>query len=102
MDGVLQLSQAPIAPGISFTYEFVVKPAGTRWYHSYFNEVTQQELGLAGALIVESRQVLNPRPDWTCSYERVRLWEEVLLTLHLAFSAAPMSSKGTEVDLQRW
>ena len=33
MDGVPQLSQEPIPPGGTFTYEFVVKLAGTRWYH---------------------------------------------------------------------
>lgn len=33
MDGVPGLSHEPIAPGESFTYEFVATPAGTRWYH---------------------------------------------------------------------
>jgi multicopper oxidase len=55
MDGVPQLSQAPIAPGASFTYEFVATPAGTRWYHAHFDELAQQGGGLAGALIIEPR-----------------------------------------------
>jgi FtsP/CotA-like multicopper oxidase with cupredoxin domain len=63
MDGVPELSQEPIPPGGSFTYEFVATPAGTRWYHSHFNEITQQGSGLAGALIIEPREAKRPAPD---------------------------------------
>ena len=31
------------------------------------------------------------------SHDRLRLWEEILLALRLAFSAVLMSSKGTEI-----
>ena len=55
MDGVPGLSQEPIAPGATFTYEFVAKPAGSRWYHAHVNEHIQQGGGLAGALIIEPR-----------------------------------------------
>jgi FtsP/CotA-like multicopper oxidase with cupredoxin domain len=60
-DGTPGLSQEPIQPGASFTYEFVATPAGTRWYHSHFNEITQHGGGLYGALIVEPRQP-EPQP----------------------------------------
>jgi multicopper oxidase len=63
MDGVPDLSQAPIPPGSSFTYEFVVTPAGTRWYHSHFDEIAQQGAGLYGALIIEPRQRIQPQAD---------------------------------------
>jgi FtsP/CotA-like multicopper oxidase with cupredoxin domain len=63
MDGTPGLSQAPIAPGGSFTYEFVAYPAGTHWYHSHFDELTQHGGGLAGALIVEPRQPAGPPVD---------------------------------------
>jgi multicopper oxidase len=63
MDGVPQLSQEPIPPGGTFTYEFVATPAGTRWYHSHFNELAQQGGGLIGALIVEPRAATGPPPD---------------------------------------
>lgn len=56
MDGVPGLSQEPIPPGGSFTYEFVASSAGTRWYHSHFDEVAQQGGGLVGPLIVEPRK----------------------------------------------
>jgi FtsP/CotA-like multicopper oxidase with cupredoxin domain len=60
MDGVPQLSQEPIPPGGTFAYEFVAYPAGTRWYHSHFNEVVQQGGGLVGALIIEPREQAAP------------------------------------------
>jgi multicopper oxidase len=63
MDGVPRRSQEPIPPGGSFTYEFVATPAGTRWYHAHFNELTQQGGGLVGALIIEPRAAVSPPPD---------------------------------------
>lgn len=56
MDGVPDLSQRPIPAGGTFTYQFVATPSGTRWYHTHFNEIVQQGLGLVAPLIVESRQ----------------------------------------------
>jgi manganese oxidase len=55
MDGVPGISQDPIAPGDSFTYEFVANPAGTRLYHSHFNAMTQEGSGLYGMFIIEER-----------------------------------------------
>lgn len=37
MDGVPFLTQAPIKPGETFTYEFVARPAGSHMYHSHHN-----------------------------------------------------------------
>lgn len=56
MDGVPGLTQPPIQPGETFTYEFVAYPAGTRMYHSHTDTNSQLELGLYGALIIEPRQ----------------------------------------------
>jgi len=53
MDGVPFLSQRPIEPGETFTYDFPVKDAGTFWYHPHVNNSEQVGRGLAGALIVE-------------------------------------------------
>ncbi len=55
MDGPADITQKPIAPGESFTYEFVAKQAGTYFYHSHDNPDRQQDLGLYGALIIEPR-----------------------------------------------
>lgn len=51
MDGVPPLTQAPIAAGADFTYDFVVPDAGTYWYHSHVG--TQLDRGLYGPLIIE-------------------------------------------------
>ncbi len=55
MDGVPHLTQAPIAPGETFTYEFDVADAGTYWYHPHANSAEQVGRGLAGVLIVDER-----------------------------------------------
>ena len=53
MDGVPGLTQPPIAPGASFTYEFDAAPAGSYMYHSH--QGLQIERGLFGPLVVEER-----------------------------------------------
>ncbi len=55
MDGPAGLSQAPVEPGESFTYEFIATPGGTRWYHTHTDVSTQILLGLYGAFIVEPK-----------------------------------------------
>lgn len=53
MDGVPGVTQPPIKPGESFTYEFTPKDAGTFWFHPHVNAAEQIERGLQGVLIVE-------------------------------------------------
>ena len=55
MDGVPHLTQPPIAPGETFTYEFDVPDAGTYWYHPHVNNAVQLGRGLSGPFIVEER-----------------------------------------------
>jgi FtsP/CotA-like multicopper oxidase with cupredoxin domain len=55
MDGVPFLTQKPIKPGETFTYEFVAKPAGSHMYHSHHNAMEQVGKGLLGAFIVEPK-----------------------------------------------
>jgi manganese oxidase len=55
MDGVPGISQDPIPPGESFTYEFTVNPAGTRLYHSHFNAMSQEGSVLYGMFVIEER-----------------------------------------------
>jgi FtsP/CotA-like multicopper oxidase with cupredoxin domain len=71
MDGVPGLTQPPIRPGASFTYEFTPPDAGTFWYHPHANSLQQLGRGMAGALIVEEpqsvpvdRDVLWMLSDW--------------------------------------
>jgi FtsP/CotA-like multicopper oxidase with cupredoxin domain len=56
MDGVPGLTQKPIRPGESFSYEFTPPDAGTFWYHPHADTLQQIGRGLAGALIVEERE----------------------------------------------
>lgn len=52
MDGVPGSSQAEVATGETFTYDFVVPDAGTYWYHPHVNTAVQAGNGLYGAFIV--------------------------------------------------
>ncbi len=54
MDGVPFLTQPPVKPGQTFTYEFVTKPGGSHMYHSHFGD-DQITKGLLGPFIVEPK-----------------------------------------------
>src|SRR5687767_6563407 len=56
MDGVPHLTQAPIARGGRFLYEFELPDAGTYWYHPHLGSPEQVGRGLSGALIVQERE----------------------------------------------
>ncbi len=53
MDGVPHITQDPIEPGASFTYEFTARTPGSHMYHSHHNATDQVGRGLLGAFIVE-------------------------------------------------
>lgn len=55
MDGNPRI-QAPVEPGGSFDYVFVVPEAGTFWYHPHVRTNEQVEKGLYGAFIVHERE----------------------------------------------
>jgi FtsP/CotA-like multicopper oxidase with cupredoxin domain len=55
MDGVPHITQDPIQPGDSFTYEFTAKPSGSHMYHSHHNATDQVGRGLLGAFIVHPK-----------------------------------------------
>lgn len=60
MDGVPGLTQPAVQPGETFVYEFIARPAGTRFYHTHgsqmgLDEASQMDRGLYGALIIEPR-----------------------------------------------
>ncbi|KAF2996178.1 hypothetical protein G7054_g1114 [Neopestalotiopsis clavispora] len=50
MDGVPGVTQCPIAPGDSMTYEFQLTQYGSTWYHSHFT--LQYAEGLFGPMII--------------------------------------------------
>lgn len=52
MDGVPVITQEPVMPGESFTYEFTLRNSGTHMYHPHFNATEQITEGLLGAFVV--------------------------------------------------
>lgn len=63
-DGVPYITQPPIKPGASFTYEFVAKNSGSHMYHSHHNSTEQVTKGLMGAFIIDPADSTNePRVD---------------------------------------
>ena len=64
MDGPAGITQEPVKPGGSYTYEFTVEQAGTYFYHTHDHADRQQSLGLYGALIIAPRNpATEPRAD---------------------------------------
>jgi FtsP/CotA-like multicopper oxidase with cupredoxin domain len=61
-DGTPGLTQYPIKPGETYTYEFTAKNAGTHFYHthgsSHMDVAMQMDMGLSGAFIIEPK---NPK-----------------------------------------
>jgi FtsP/CotA-like multicopper oxidase with cupredoxin domain len=66
-DGVPFVTQKPITPGETYTYEFTAKNAGSLMYHSHHNATDQVGRGLLGAFIVD------PQPD-PVKYDREYIW----------------------------
>ena len=54
-DGVPFVTQKPIMPGETYTYEFTANNAGSLMYHSHHNATDQVGRGLLGAFIVEPK-----------------------------------------------
>ena len=67
MDGVPFITQLPIPPGETFTYEFVAKPAGSMMYHSHHNATDQVGRGLLGPFIIDPKEP-------TVTYDREYTW----------------------------
>lgn len=58
-DGVPGVTQRPIGPGASFTYQFRATQHGSHWYHSHLH--SQIEDGLYGAIVIHPRRG-DPKP----------------------------------------
>ena len=68
-DGVPFITQPPIKPGQTYTYEFQIRDgnAGSHMYHSHMNAAEQVTKGLLGAFIVEPRDP-SSRPQFDREY----------------------------------
>jgi FtsP/CotA-like multicopper oxidase with cupredoxin domain len=87
MDGPAEITQEPIAPGKTYSYEFTATQAGTFFYHSHDHVDRQQALGLYGALIIDPA---TPDPALAADHEYTVLLQEWLLREGLTFPAMPM------------
>ena len=55
-DGVPYITQPPVKPGATYTYEFDVPNAGSHMYHSHHNAAKQVGMGLLGAFVVAPKR----------------------------------------------
>jgi 3D (Asp-Asp-Asp) domain-containing protein len=67
MDDAAEVTQPPIEPGETFTYEFTAGQPGTYFYHSHKEPDRQQGLGMYGALIVDPK---DPSRDIAYDYDQ--------------------------------
>ena len=68
MDGVPFVTQKPIPPGETFTYEFTASPAGTMMYHSHHNATDQVGRGLLAGFIIDPKDDPDPRKAYEKRY----------------------------------
>ncbi len=61
MDGVPGVTQDPIKPGETFTYEFELRQNGTYFYHTH--GAMQEALGLVGLFIIHPKSAWTPPVD---------------------------------------
>jgi FtsP/CotA-like multicopper oxidase with cupredoxin domain len=101
MDGVPGLTQPPIKPGESFTYEFTPPDAGTFWYHPHADSLQQLGRGMAGALIIEEPDPVSVDRDivWVLSDWRLTSDAQLAPGFGNAMEAAMSGRVGNTVTL---
>ena len=72
MDGVPFITQPPITPGMTFTYEFPIRAGnfGSHMYHSHYNAAEQVTRGLLGAFIVDPLDT-SREPEYDADYTMI-------------------------------
>ena len=80
MDGVPHLTQMPIRPGETFTYEFDAPDAGTYWYHPHQRSLEQVGRGLYGPLIIEEADPVRVDRDLTWLLDDWRLTKSATIS----------------------
>jgi suppressor of ftsI len=58
-DGVPDTAHPPVPPGGRFFYRVHFPDAGVYWYHPHVREDMQQNLGLAGAIVVDAAEAMG-------------------------------------------
>ena len=87
MDGPAGITQDPIEPGDTYSYEYTVKQWGTFFYHSHDHADRQQSLGLYGALIIDPA---DPSQQPPADHDYTIQLQEWLNREGLTYPAMPM------------
>jgi len=87
MDGPGDITQKPIQPGGTYTYEFTAQQSGTYFYHPHYAPDRQQALGLYGAIIIDPKEVQD---DVKADHEYVVQLQEWLMREGLTYPAMSM------------
>ena len=87
MDGVPGVTQDPIEPGETFTYEFIAKPAGTFMHHSHYEGDVQVGAGLYAPFITDPKEPEANPP----AVDKTLMISEWRMTDGTTYAAMPMS-----------
>jgi manganese oxidase len=87
MDGPAEVSQKPVPPGGSYSYEFTAEQHGTYFYHPQAKPDRTQALGLYGALIIDPA---NPAAEATADRDYVIQLQEWFVREGLTYPSMPM------------
>lgn len=87
MDGPAEITQDPIKPGGSYSYEYAVGQHGTYFYHTHDHVDRQQSLGLYGALIIDPS---DPQDEIPADLEYTVQLQEWLKREWLTYPSMPM------------
>ncbi|MDX8466241.1 DUF4396 domain-containing protein [Mesorhizobium sp. VK23B] len=87
MDGPAEITQAPIEPGQTYSYEFTATQHGTYFYHPHARPDRTQALGLYGALIIDPT---NPADEVAADHDYVIELQEWLVREGLTYPSMPM------------
>ncbi|ESY80332.1 multicopper oxidase [Mesorhizobium sp. LNHC221B00] len=87
MDGPAEITQKPIEPGQTYSYEFTATQHGTYFYHPHAKPDRTQALGLYGALIIDPA---NPADEVAADHDYVVELQEWLVREGLTYPSMPM------------
>ncbi|RUW60681.1 DUF4396 domain-containing protein [Mesorhizobium sp. M7A.F.Ca.US.008.03.1.1] len=87
MDGPAEITQPPIEPGQTYSYEFTATQHGTYFYHPHAKPDRTQALGLYGAMIIDPA---NPADEVAADHDYVIQLQEWLLREGLTYPSMPM------------
>jgi FtsP/CotA-like multicopper oxidase with cupredoxin domain len=96
MDGSLAM-QAPIEPGGTFRYEFVLKDAGLFWFHPHMRTDVQIEKGLAGVIRVRGTEEPQADEERVLVLDDVRLKEDGSFPTYLDDASKMMGREGNTI-----